>query len=104
MRGSELRAVRLAAKPGYETLARILDDALDQAQSGKGHERHGEDGQLWEEQVMFQIADELGPGFNAGQFAKKMAESMRLAPEARRRELLGAVVYAASLVKLFEEA
>lgn len=97
---------RLEPRSGYEALARVLDEALEQAQSGKGHERHADAGQAWTDQPIFQIPEALGPrgpGFNAGQYAKKLDECWRLPPDARRRELLGAVVYAASLVLLGDE-
>lgn len=97
---------RLEPLPGYEVLARIMDEALEQAQSGKGHARHADATQTWFEQPMLTIARglaELGPGFPAGQVAKKMHEAMRLPPEARRRELLGVMNYVASLARLADE-
>ncbi|MGH2959481.1 MAG: hypothetical protein ACRDKE_07730 [Solirubrobacterales bacterium] len=97
---------RLAIRPGYEPLAQILDDALEQAQTGKGHERHAEDGQPWLEQPVFDIPralEEFGPGVSAGQFAKKMHEAWRLPHPARRREILGAINSLAALVRLADE-
>jgi hypothetical protein len=92
----------LYSREGYEALATAAQDALEQAQRGKGHLRHGDDETPWTRQVVFQVQGELGPAFSAGQYAKKMAESMRLEPGARRRELLGAAVYALSLVVYFD--
>ncbi len=94
-----------AARAEYKQLELVLLEALEQAQHGKGHERHSS-GEPWIEQPIFQIPRSLGPrgpGFNAGQYAKKLDETWRLPPEQRRRELLGAVVYAASLVLLADE-
>jgi len=95
---------RLPVRLGYDELAAILDDALAQAQSGKGHDRHAS-GEPWIEQTIFQIPrslEEVGAGFNAGQYAKKMHEAMRLPHAKRREEFLGAIVYAASLVRLYD--
>lgn len=39
-------AARARVAPGYETLAAVLDEALDQAQAGKGLERHSRPGDL----------------------------------------------------------
>ncbi len=94
---------RLEPRPGYEVLARILDDALEQAQTGKGAKRHAEPGQEWTEQVWHQISCELGHGFPAGQVAKKLAEAWRLPMPQRRWELLGVINYAAHLVELSDE-
>lgn len=108
----------LEIRPGYEGLGRAAQDALDlatsklallaqealnQAQYGKGHLRHGDDGTSWSKQAMAQILAELGPGYSAGQYAKKMAEAMRLEPAPRRTELLGAAVCALATAVYFGE-
>jgi hypothetical protein len=65
--------------------------AQEQALGGKGQERHGGvDNGDW-----LLIAKVYGKAFLYGQAYKKMLEAPRLAPEARRRELLGAMVYIA---------
>lgn len=89
----------------YETLFGTLMDAFLQAASGKGRERHA-GGQPWLAQPIFAIGDLFGPGFNAGQVAKKLHEAIQMAErgnkEAARREALGAIIYAASLYEMWE--
>lgn len=82
---------------GYHGLSAVLADALDQAQLGKGHERHAQD-KPFEEQPMQKLIELHGRGFAYGQAGKKAQESERLAYEAARRELLGAIVYIAGAV------
>lgn len=82
---------------GYACLARVLDEALEQASVGKGHERHAQ-ARLFLEQPMQQLISLYGPGFALGQAGKKMQEAQRLSPEARRKELLGAIVYIAGVI------
>jgi hypothetical protein len=98
----ERRLRPAAVRDGYQVLAEVLDHALEQAQAGKGHARHGDDGVPLTEQPMFSISKALGAGHLAGQCAKKLAEAMRLESEARRRELLGAVVSIAGMVVHFD--
>lgn len=88
---------RLTVKPGYETLASVLDDALYQAQSGKGEERHAN--QLpFDQQPMQRLIQTYGVGFALGQAAKKGDESQGLQPGHDIAELLGAIVYLAGAV------
>ena len=82
---------------GYHGLFDVLVDVLDQAQLGKGAERHGQD-KAFEEQPMQKLIELHGRGFAYGQAGKKAQESERLAYEAARRELLGAIVYLAGAV------
>ena len=82
---------------GYHGLSAVLADALDQAQRGKGHERHAQD-KPFEEQPMQKLIELHGRGFAYGQAGKKAQESERLEYEAARRELLGAIVYMAGAV------
>lgn len=82
---------------GYHGLFDVLADALDQAQLGKGHERHAQD-KPFEEQPMQKLIELHGRGFAYDQAGKKAQESERLAYEAARRELLGAIVYMAGAV------
>lgn len=82
---------------GYHGLFDVLADALDQAQLGKGHERHAQD-KPFGEQPMQKLIELHGRGFAYGQAGKKAQESERLAYEAARRELLGAIVYLAGAV------
>lgn len=82
---------------GYHGLSNVLADALDQAQLGKGHERHAQD-KPFGEQPMQKLIELHGRGFAYGQAGKKAQESERLSYEAARRELLGAIVYIAGAV------
>lgn len=90
---------RLAAQPGYELLAQVLDDALDQAQSGKGRERHARPGQPFESQPIVRGNEELGTTHGAiAQVRKKALESLRLPVDRAVAELLGVIVYAAAAI------
>lgn len=87
----------------YASLRSILNEAYEQAASGKGKERHA-NGNPWEEQPIAEIGRMVGVGFNTGQAIKKLQESTRMDPEAACRELLGAIVYAASAIMLIRES
>lgn len=93
--------------PNYLSLATVLQAAYDQAATGKGKERHA-NGLPWTEQPIFQIAELSGVGFNVGQSIKKLQESIGMASrgehEAAKREVLGAIVYAASVYVLYDQA
>lgn len=83
--------------PGYEALAAVLQDAYNQAASGKGMERHAT-GLPFDEQPMQKLIDLYGPGFALGQAAKKAQEAQRLPYERARAEMLGAINYLAGAV------
>lgn len=88
---------------GYESLHRILMLALDQAQNGKGMERHA-DGNRFENQPICVIGRRKGYGFTEGQVWKKILEVDNLPTvEAKIREMLSIIVYAAADVILLEE-
>lgn len=88
-------------QPGYESLACILQRALDQAQSGKGAERHA-NSLPFDQQPMQTIAGQVGIGFLLGQAIKKVQESQAL-PEGRDvAELYGANNYLAGAVLFLE--
>lgn len=90
---------RLAALPGYEQLAAVLDAALAQAQAGKGKERHAGEGEAFHDQKIVQLCEWMGSTQGAVfQVAKKALESTRLDDAAAERELLGAINYAAAAV------
>ena len=95
---------RLQAKPGYERLAWVLDQALHEAQTGKGRRRHAEKGQAYDDQLACTITRNEGHGFARGQAIKKIDEAKRLKPAAAVAELLGAINYlAADIIVLLEE-
>ena len=91
---------RWTAADPYSTLLDVLSDAYGQAAIGKGKERHA-NGNPWTEQPIFTIAQQVGDGFNAGQTIKKVQEAQQMAArgeyEKAQHEILGAIVYAASL-------
>lgn len=86
----------------YQALRDVLDEAYEQAANGKGKDRHA-DGKAWLNQPIFEIGRMVGVGFNTGQAIKKLQESSRMEPDAAIRELLGAIVYAASAIQLIRE-
>jgi len=91
----------MKVEPGYEALAAVLTEALDQAQHGKGKERHATDKPFIEQPIMV-IGDLVGEGFQLGQAIKKLQESQRMIdPKMAIKERLGAINYiAASILKL----
>jgi hypothetical protein len=90
--------------PGYEPLARVLQAALDQSQSGKGKDRHATTGKPFTSQPICEIGRMTGIGYNVGQAMKKGQEAMRLPAERAQAELLGAIVYLASAHLLIGES
>lgn len=103
---SEIPVVRLAVQHGYEGLAAILDEALAQAQSGKGRERHASD-EAFEDQPIFTINEMLGSlDGTAYQVIKKTREAVGQARrgdvQGARRNLLGTIVYAAATIGLVD--
>lgn len=91
----------MKVNPGYETLANVLQRALDQAQAGKGAERHA-DSKPFDQQPMQTIAGQVGPGFLSGQAIKKIQESQTLPAGRDVAELLGAINYLSGLVIYLE--
>ena len=93
----------LDVRPGYESLAAVLQRALDQAQRGKGAERHAT-GLPFDQQPMQSISRLVGSADGlVYQAIKKAQESQRL-PEGRDiAELLGAVNYLAGAI-IYKEA
>jgi hypothetical protein len=95
---------RLSVAPGYESLANVLDAALEQAQGGKGRERHSS-GEAYEDQPIVVLNEFLGSNHGAlFQACKKARESARLAPEHARAELLGAINYLAAAVIILDRS
>lgn len=89
----------------YASLRAILDEAFDQAATGKGAERHGR-GNPFDEQHMQTISrmlqSERGMAFQA---IKKLTEGLDLQThQARRRELLGAIVYIAGIIVYWDKS
>lgn len=88
---------------GYEDLAGVLKLALEQAQHGKGKERHANN-KPFASQPIIQIGHMVGMGYNVGQAMKKAQEAMRLPPDKAKAEFLGAINYLASAYILSDEA
>jgi hypothetical protein len=107
----------LSVQDGYTALGRVLRDALAQAQSGKGKERHARGNLCFIHQPILEIGRMLGtPAGQMFQAMKKTQEAaglLRKAPEgveepfaAERaiRELLGAINYlAAAVIQISED-
>jgi hypothetical protein len=87
---------------GYFPLFSVLTDALNEAQVGKGKERHGND-MSFTEQPALTITRAVGLGFPLGQAMKKIQESQRMDTDAAKRELLGAINYLAAAVLFLDE-
>lgn len=86
----------------YSGLYSVLIDALNQAAYGKGMERHANN-LPFEEQKMQTICDAQGSSKGmAFQAIKKILESEGMEYQAKKREILGAIVYAAGII-IWEE-
>ena len=94
--------VKVPIKRAYYDLFSILRKALDQAQDGKGSERHG-NGMSFVDQPAMTITRAVGRGFPLGQAMKKIQESQRMDDDAAKRELLGAINYLAAAILSFDE-
>lgn len=94
---------RLEVKPGYEKLAAVLDMALQQAQSGKGTERHTDGDQPFDKQLTCNLIRSEGHGYPRGQAIKKIDEAKRLDIDAAIRELLGSINYIGSDIIILME-
>lgn len=85
--------------PGYESLAQVLQEALNQAQAGKGVERHAKEvGEPFDRQKICEITRRVGLGYPLGQAIKKTEESLRLSLDAGVAEMLGAINYLSAAV------
>lgn len=85
-------------------LREVFERAIEQAEGGKGAERHAGKDEAFEEQqiVKFGIWME-NIGFQVGQACKKALEALRLPPDRRVKELLGAMNYLAAGVIVTEK-
>lgn len=94
----------MKTEPGYEPLAEILQEALDQAQNGKGKRCHA-NGKPFLEQPIITGGRECGQGGLAFQARKKILEALNCADDDRAiADLLGAINYTAAMVILRLEA
>jgi hypothetical protein len=96
----------MKAEPGYRLLASVLNDALNQAQNGKGKERHA-CGEPFEQQEICHNTRAVGFGYPLGQARKKAREAKRLletrGKDAAIAECLGAINYLAAAVIVMDE-
>lgn len=99
--------VNANAEPHYASLAGVLQSALNQAQAGKGAERHA-DGKPFLDQPIMEIARMLGDvGGHSFQIMKKAQEANRMVRreqyDAAVHEFLGVINYAAAAILLIRE-
>lgn len=83
-------------KHDYDKLYQSLLDSLYQAQHGKGQERHAENNEPFENQIMLEVTRRLEKSPVAGclfQAVKKVYETTRLDYKAAIEELHGATIY-----------
>lgn len=99
-RRQEDRTIPVFVAEGYDALFVTLAKALEQAQAGKGKERHAND-QPFTEQPIFTIGKLMGLGFQGGQALKKTTEALGMVKReqyaAAEREILGAINYLAAI-------
>ena len=88
---------------GYEPLAAVLQEAIDQAAKGKGKERHQQNDRPFLRQPICEIPRMVGPAGSAYQVMKKTQEAMRLPADRAIVELLGAINYAAATIIVIRE-
>lgn len=95
--------------PGYEALAFELQAAFEQSAHGKGRERHA-NGRSFDRQPIMELGRLYGPGFTAGQAAKKTQEGLsnlltgNFDPAKALVELHGAIVYIAATAAMIRES
>jgi hypothetical protein len=65
--------MELRVESGYEPLAEIMQEALDQAQHGKGKERHANE-RPFTNQTLMNNTRAVGTGYPCGQAMKKAEE------------------------------
>ena len=98
--------VGVFVREGYQPLLDTLCRALQQAQDGKGKERHA-NGKPFLEQPIMVIGNLVGLGFHTGQAVKKTVEAHgmlnRGQHEAAHRELLGAINFLAAAAIRIEQ-
>lgn len=82
---------------GYGPLHDVLVAALNQAQLGKGKERHATDNPFLMQPIMH-LRRMVGSGYTLGQAMKKAQESQRLPAGQAEVDLLGAINYLAAEV------
>jgi len=95
--------IRVEVDSGYVSLFGVLKEALEQAQAGKGKERHAKDGEPFEQQKICEITRRVGLGGPLFQVCKKTIEAQKLGGERGVQELLGAINYLAAAIIVMRE-
>lgn len=91
--------------PEYQLLWEAFMEALDQAQLGKGRDRHAQELEYFGSQKICEINRRLGSVDGClFQAVKKIYEMKRLSTEAGLHELYGALVYVGAAIILQKEA
>lgn len=90
----------------FYSLLEVFSLAYERAACGKGKERHAEENQNFEDQIICSMPREIFDGdiaFNLGQALKKAYEHSRLNPKEAVNELLDTLVYIAGAIILLKE-
>lgn len=93
----------IMAPTGYESLARILCEVMHQAAIGKGAQRHADSNPFEKQPTLGYAYKYESPVGLLCQIMKKLDEYDRLDGVARRRELIGVMVYVAMLIIFDQE-
>lgn len=93
----------ILAPVGYESLARILCEVMHQAAIGKGAQRHADSNPFEHQPTLGYARKYNSPVGLLCQIMKKLDEYDRLDGVARRRELIGVMVYVAMLIIFDQE-
>lgn len=93
---------------GYNSLRRILEQAVEQASCGKGRERHVHKDESFEQQTICRGGRRFGPGCLLYQAWKKTDEVPKLltmdnGKERALQEIYGAINYLAAAAIVIEE-
>ncbi len=94
------------ARPEYASLERVFGEALEQAQDGKGKERHAEAGEPFENQIILEVTRRLQKSpvaFSLGQAVKKIYETVNLGDYDAVQELYGAINYIGAAIIRYKE-
>lgn len=92
-------------RKGYSSLADVLTKALDQAQNGKGNQRHQVGNAPFSGQPICSLTRLYGLAYPFGQAAKKIHEVGQLErKEAKLAEVLGAINYLAAAYIVISES
>lgn len=99
----EVAYERSRSPKGYDSLGRVLREVMHQCAIGKGNKRHANGKAFIDQPILAYSREYKSPVGLLFQIRKKLDEFDRLDGIARRRELLGAIVYLAALVIFDQE-